>query len=51
MKKLPGDKWEQVEPEFDIELKKRKYEWVFRAVNVAEVTGPEHRIVIDSERI
>jgi hypothetical protein len=51
MKKLSGDKWVKVEPEFEIDLKNRRYEWVFRAVNVAGVSGPEHRITIDSNRI
>jgi hypothetical protein len=50
MKKLPGNKWAGVDPEFDIKLKSRKYELVFRAVNMAGVTGPEHRVTISSGR-
>jgi hypothetical protein len=47
-KKQQGDNWSSVEPEFEIDLKNRKYELVFRAVNLAGVAGPEHRIIIDS---
>jgi hypothetical protein len=46
MRKLPGDEWVKVEPEFEIELKSRKYELVFRTVNHAGVSGPDHRIII-----
>jgi hypothetical protein len=48
MKKLPGDEWVGVDPEFDIKLKSRKYDLVFRTENLAGVTGPEHSITIIS---
>ena len=32
-----------------LKLENRKYELVFRAVNLAGVSGPEHKIIIDSK--
>jgi hypothetical protein len=49
VKKLPGDEWIKTDPSFVMELKKRRYELLFRTVNFAGVTGPVHRIIIDSE--
>lgn len=43
-----GD-WSTVENNFKFELKNKKYEITFRAVNLAGVSGPEHRVIIDSE--
>ena len=48
IKELPSGEWKTVGDKFDKELKKKEYEWVFRAVNLANITGPEHRIVIKS---
>lgn len=48
MKKSPGNNWESVDSDIEIELKDKKHELVFRAVNLAGVTGPEHKIVIES---
>jgi hypothetical protein len=45
MKNLSAGVWEKVENNFSIRLKKKKYELVFRAVNMADVTGPEHKII------
>ena len=50
MKKSPEDEWVKVDPEFELELKSRKYDLVFRAVNLAGVSGPEHKIVISSRK-
>jgi hypothetical protein len=47
MKRLPGDEWETVGSELEIELKNKKYEFVFRTMNHAGVTGPEHKIVLE----
>jgi hypothetical protein len=48
MKELPSEEWEMVGEKFDKMLDKKKYELVFRAINLAGVSGPENRIVIDS---
>jgi hypothetical protein len=49
MKELPSGEWGKVEDSFDLPLKKRKYELVLRTVNLADVNGPEHRIIISSK--
>jgi hypothetical protein len=49
MKELPDGEWGKAEESFNLPLKKQKYELVFRAVNMADVSGPEHRIIIDSK--
>jgi len=49
MKELPSETWKKVDKQIDIKLKKKKYELVFRIMNLAGVTGPEHRVVIDSK--
>jgi hypothetical protein len=43
-----GD-WKSVGNKLDLKLEKNKYELTFRVANLAGVTGPEHRIVIDSK--
>jgi len=47
MKELPDENWKDVSNSLEIELKKDKNEMIFRAVNVAGVTGPEHKIIIE----
>ena len=46
-----GDKeagaWKDVSNVWETELKKDKNEMIFRTINTAGVTGPEHRIVIE----
>ena len=49
MKELPSGEWRTVQNKFDQKLTEKKYEWEFRAVNLANVTGPVHKIVIDSK--
>jgi hypothetical protein len=46
MRKLPDGAWEEVPASVEIELNGEKDERVFRAVNLAGVAGPEHKIVI-----
>jgi hypothetical protein len=46
MKDLPSEDWKTIGKKFDKKLEKREYEWVFRVVNLANVTGPEHKIVL-----
>jgi len=47
MKELPSGDWNKVEETFSMELKKKRHEIVVRTVNLADVTGPEHRIIIE----
>jgi hypothetical protein len=49
MKELPSGDWKSVGEKFDKKLEKREYDWVFRIVNLADVTGPEHKIVLKSK--
>ena len=47
MKEMPDGDWKDVSNALEIELKKDKNEIVFRVVNLEEVTGPEHKIIIE----
>jgi len=47
MKELPDGTWKNVPDSIEINLKKEKYEIVFRAENLAGVTGPENKIIIE----
>ncbi len=49
MKNKPNGNWSRVEPKFEMELKESGYEFAFRTVNLAEVSGPEHRIIIGNK--
>ncbi len=49
MKRLPSGAWAKVDDKVEINLKDKKYDLVFRTMNLAGVTGPEHKIVIDSK--
>jgi hypothetical protein len=49
MKKSPDMEWVAVDSKFDLKLEDRKYDLVFRVVNLAGVTGHEHKIMIDSK--
>ena len=49
MKESADGNWAKVSEKFDIQLKKRKYDLSFRAINLADVPGPECRILIDSK--
>ena len=46
MKELPGSDWKNISDSINVELKKDRNEILFRAVNLAEVAGPEHKIII-----
>jgi hypothetical protein len=46
-KEMPGSNWVDVSNAIETELKKDKNEIVFRIVNLAGVTGPEHKIIIE----
>lgn len=49
MKDLPSGEWQTVGNNFDKELNKKEYNWLFRTVNLAGVTGPEHEIIISGK--
>ncbi|MGC1242611.1 MAG: hypothetical protein WA874_13555 [Chryseosolibacter sp.] len=49
MKKASDNEWQEVAPALDFELTGDREEFLFRAVNLAGVDGPEHRIVIAQE--
>ncbi len=46
VKESPSGEWKKTEPHLDLELKEKNYEVSFRAVNLANVAGPEHKIRI-----
>ncbi|OFX99143.1 MAG: hypothetical protein A2X05_15305 [Bacteroidetes bacterium GWE2_41_25] len=47
MKEMPEGNWKDVSNAVEIELKKEKNEIVFRTINLAGVTGPEHKVIIE----
>ena len=49
VKRSPQGEWETVDEILHLDLKEKKYELTFRAVNLVSVTGPEHKVVIDSK--
>jgi hypothetical protein len=50
MKQLPSGNWMKTEKDTELKLKGEKMEFVFRTVNLADVTGPEHHIVIENRQ-
>ena len=48
-KDLSGDEWKKCDSVFTMNLDKPKYELAFRAVNLADVSGPESKVVIAAE--
>lgn len=49
MKILPSKTWEIMDAIIEIKLEKEKYHLVFRTLNLAGVTGPEHKVIIESK--
>ncbi len=47
VKELPSGKWERADAETTLKLTGKKPAYVFRSVNLAGVTGPEHQIVFE----
>ncbi|HRD44587.1 MAG TPA: transglutaminase-like domain-containing protein [Ferruginibacter sp.] len=45
MKELPDENWKDVSDTISIDLKKERYEIIFRTVNLAGVNGPEYKII------
>jgi hypothetical protein len=50
LKELPSGEWKSIGEKYDLQLKKRDYELVIRTVNLANVTGPEHKILLKSNQ-
>ncbi len=50
MQEMPSEKWEQVNDSLSMELKRERYELHFRTMNLAGVTGPEHKIIITKNK-
>jgi len=46
IKKTRTVTWQTTVDSLEIPLKKGKYEFLFRTINLADVEGPEHRVVI-----
>jgi hypothetical protein len=46
MKELPGSEWKNISDSIEVVLNKERNEILFRAVNLAGVTGPEHKIIL-----
>lgn len=46
MKKLPSGNWETIENKVILTLYDKEQSMVFRTINLANVTGPEHKIAI-----
>ncbi|MCK5279406.1 MAG: hypothetical protein KAK04_12720 [Cyclobacteriaceae bacterium] len=49
MKEMPTGDWKKVENSLDVNLTEDTYEFAFRIVNLANVSGPEHLVKIQSE--
>ncbi|MBV6643189.1 MAG: transglutaminase domain-containing protein [Cyclobacteriaceae bacterium] len=47
--KLDGGKWKDVSSRIELVLEKDEHDIIFRVVNEADVTGPEHRVVISTQ--
>lgn len=41
-----GEHWKDIASTFESTLQEKKYEWVFRTLNTAGVSGKEHKIII-----
>ncbi|MCK4880582.1 MAG: hypothetical protein KAS82_07980, partial [Bacteroidales bacterium] len=46
MRVIPSEEWEHVEDSFDLNLTGERHELQFRAMNLAGVSGPVHKIVV-----
>ncbi len=47
LKESPDAEWKDVSANVEIPLQNDRNEFVFRTVNTAEVTGPEHKVIIE----
>ena len=46
MKEPSSEEWMQVDASLQIDLKSKRHEWHFRIINLAGVSGPEHKIIV-----
>jgi hypothetical protein len=46
VKELPDGAWRNIPDSVEIKLTKERNELLFRAVNLADVNGPEHKIIL-----
>ncbi|MEQ6121124.1 hypothetical protein [Reichenbachiella sp. MALMAid0571] len=49
MKRLPNGNWQKAESNFSLDLTEDEHEIVFRTINLAGISGPEHLIKIQAE--
>jgi len=49
MQELYSDSWGPVKDTLEITLEDEKHEILFRTVNLANIAGPEHKVLIMSE--
>lgn len=49
MKEISSGDWQKVENELEIDLTDNTHEFIFRIVNLANVTGPVHKVIIQKE--
>lgn len=49
MKESPSGEWKAIGNKLSMKLTKKEYDLTFRTVNLAGVTGPEHKILIKSK--
>jgi hypothetical protein len=49
VKVMPDTTWKDVPNVSEVELKNDKNEILFRTVNLAGVTGPEHKVIIEKD--
>ena len=47
VKETPEGEWKDISNSVELELKKDKNEMAFRTMNLADVTGPEHKIILE----
>ena len=45
-KAAPSEEWKEAGDSLALDLNKKENVWIFRTVNLADVTGPEHKIVV-----
>lgn len=49
MKKDGSDLWTPIDDTLNVALKNAKYELLFRGVNLADISGPVHKVLIESD--
>jgi hypothetical protein len=49
IKRLPDGEWEKADSKIEITLSAKKHEFMFRTMNLANITGPEHKVIIGSK--